>query len=170
MNHASDVFTCMYGIYDILYSDMKHIATVQRETFEAENFVNFAVLWQFAKVFSTKFEDMASFDGTSEQSVKFFLRKNHTYFSLIHKLQKWRTFFIDLPAYHTGTLSVLQSEYENCSCAKNFSLKQLHKQLKIRKVKDPQSLISRENILLKIRDPKNFNATWYVQISMQYML
>ena len=34
--------------------------------------MNFAVLWLFAKVYSTKFRGVASFGGTSEQSAKVF--------------------------------------------------------------------------------------------------
>ena len=37
-----------------------------------KTFVNFEVLWLFAKVFSAKFGDVVSFGGTSEQSTKVF--------------------------------------------------------------------------------------------------
>ena len=37
-----------------------------------KTFTNFELLWLFAKVFSTKFGDIASFGSTSEQSAKVF--------------------------------------------------------------------------------------------------
>ena len=47
--------------YALLYS-----GKLSRE----KTFLNFAVLWLFAKVFSVKFGGVASFGGTSGQSVK----------------------------------------------------------------------------------------------------
>ena len=38
-----------------------------------KTFANFKVLWLFMKVFSVKFRHVASFDGTSKQSMKVFL-------------------------------------------------------------------------------------------------
>ena len=51
------------SLFLILYS---------RKLSRGKTFVNFEVLWLFAKVFSVQFGGMASFGGTSEQSVKIF--------------------------------------------------------------------------------------------------
>ena len=47
-------------------------ATVKRETFEGENFREFAVLWPFVKVFSAKFGGVASFGAARASNLRTF--------------------------------------------------------------------------------------------------
>ena len=46
--------------------------TLWRETSEGENFANFAVLWLFVKVFSTKFGGMVSFSTARTSNLRKF--------------------------------------------------------------------------------------------------
>ena len=55
-------------MYVLQNSSLCQLHTIQRESFEKENFANFEVLWLFAKVFfPANFGGVASFCGTSEQ-------------------------------------------------------------------------------------------------------